>query len=306
MVQVFLDNLLPIFLIAGAGYAVGRHFQTDLKTVARLSFYIFSPCLVFTSLKNAEISSAGLGQMFAFTLALTGVMIALGWGVGLALRLERAHLAAFIIAVVFVNSGNYGLPLIQFAFSPAALNYAIIFFVTSTLSVYTLGVVIATLGRQSGWGTLRAAFTLPATYALFAALGLRLAQWTLPVALERAVTLLGQAALPVMLVMLGLQIASSFKSAPWTRTQWQLIGLATFMQLVITPLVGVGLGWALGLRGAALQAGLVEAAMPTAVITTILGVEYDLDLTLLNGTVMLSTLLSPLTLTPLIAYLQSL
>ena len=44
--------------------------------------------------------------------------------------------------------------------------------------------------------------------------------------------------------------------------------------------------------------------MPTAVITTILAVEYDLDAAFVTGAVVLSTLLSPLTLTPLIAYLQ--
>jgi hypothetical protein len=60
----------------------------------------------------------------------------------------------------------------------------------------------------------------------------------------------------------------------------------------------------LGLDGAALQGGVLQAAMPTAVVTTILAVEYNLDHGLMTGVVMLSTLLSPLSLVPLIAYLQ--
>jgi len=50
---------------------------------------------------------------------------------------------------------------------------------------------------------------------------------------------------------------------------------------------------------------VLEASMPTAVITTILAVEYDLDPIFVTGIVVVTTLLSPLTLTPLIAYLQS-
>jgi predicted permease len=45
--------------------------------------------------------------------------------------------------------------------------------------------------------------------------------------------------------------------------------------------------------------------MPAAVISTILATEYDLDTALISGTVVVSTLLSPLTLTPLIAFLQT-
>lgn len=57
------------------------------------------------------------------------------------------------------------------------------------------------------------------------------------------------------------------------------------------------------LSGLARQAAVLQASMPAAVITTVLAVEYDLDQTLVSGTVVLTTLLSPLTLTPLIAYL---
>jgi len=45
--------------------------------------------------------------------------------------------------------------------------------------------------------------------------------------------------------------------------------------------------------------------MPTAVITTILAIEYELDTQMVAGTVILTTLLSPLTITPLIAYLMA-
>ena len=80
--------------------------------------------------------------------------------------------------------------------------------------------------------------------------------------------------------------------------------LAAISQLIVAPLVALALAVAVGLTGIALKAIVLEAAMPAAVITTVLAVEYDLDTTLVSGTVLVSTLLSPLTLTPLIALLQ--
>jgi len=130
---------------------------------------------------------------------------------------------------------------------------------------------------------------------------MRVTGLTTPAPIDRATNLLGQAAIPVMLMLLGLQLAS-IKTFP--RARLGLIGLAAVSQLLLAPLATLGLASALQVSGVTLQAVVVESAMPTAVITTILAVEYDLDATLVSGTVVLSTLLSPLTLTPWIAFLQ--
>lgn len=71
----------------------------------------------------------------------------------------------------------------------------------------------------------------------------------------------------------------------------------------MTPLVALLVARLLGLTGVARQAAVLQASMPAAVATTVLAVEYDLDAMLVSGVVVLTTVLSPLTLTPLIAYL---
>jgi malate permease and related proteins len=71
----------------------------------------------------------------------------------------------------------------------------------------------------------------------------------------------------------------------------------------VTPLVALLVARLLGLTGVARQAAVLQASMPAAVATTVLAVEYDLDAMLVSGVVVLTTVLSPLTLTPLIAYL---
>jgi predicted permease len=301
LLQIFLSNILPIFVAAGTGFALGRALRPDLKTVSRLALYVFSPCLVITSLTHSELSSADFWQMALFTLVILAVMAALALLAGLALRLERRLLVTLIVASVFVNGGNYGLAVNKFAFGDAALARAVVYYIFSTVGVYTLGVAIASSGKLPLRRALAAVLGLPAFYGLIVAGILRATGWQLPLALDRPITLLSQAAIPVMLVLLGLQIA---EARAWPHARLGLILLASVLQLVIAPLVGLLLANVMGLTGVTRQAAVLEASMPTAVITTVLAVEYDLDGAFVTGAVILSTLLSPLTLTPLIAYLQ--
>jgi predicted permease len=302
LATIFLNNVVPIFLVAAAGFAIGRALRPDVATVSRLAFYIFSPCLVFSVVARSELSATAFTQMAVAAVALLLIMAGLAFAVGRGMRLPRHVLAALVISAVFINGGNMGLAVVQFAYGDAALAHATVFFAFSTLMVYTLGVAIASLGHQSARAMLRQAATLPTTYALVAAGALRVTGTTLPLPIDRAVTLLAQATIPTMLILLGMQMAAI---RAWPRARLRLVAVATGLQLVVAPLVGLALAALLGLDGPARQAAITEAAMPAAVFSTILAVEYRLDTELVSSTVVISTLLSPLVLVPLIAFLQT-
>jgi hypothetical protein len=78
------------------------------------------------------------------------------------------------------------------------------------------------------------------------------------------------------------------------------------LSLLVAPLVAFGLAGLIGLNGAARQAAILEASMPAAVINTLIATEFDAEPKLVTGTVVLSTVLSPITLTIVIALLQHL
>jgi predicted permease len=75
------------------------------------------------------------------------------------------------------------------------------------------------------------------------------------------------------------------------------------MRLVGGAVVGLALVGIMGLTGTARQAGVLQSAMPSAVITIVLATEYDVEPAFVTSVVISTTLLSPLTLTPLLAYL---
>jgi malate permease and related proteins len=297
---VFVDNLLPILLCAGIGFVVGRALKPDIKSASRLAFYVFSPCLVFESLERVAIPGGEFVKLALFTVLVSLIIGALSWLLGFSLKAGRKVIASLVVASMFVNSGNYGLAATKFSFGEEALARALACFVFGTVVVYTLGVLIASMGKYSMAQAFRKLLMVPAFYGLIAAATVRHTGWQIPLFLERAVKMLADASIPLMLVILGLQIA---QTRTWPRNRAVLIGVAAFLQLIVTPLVALMMAHLFGLTGPARQASVLQASMPAAVATTVLAVEYDLDATLISGVVVLTTLLSPLTLTPLIYYL---
>ena len=298
LLSLFANNLLPILLVAGTGYLAGRWLNVEARSISRVVFYIFSPCLIFDLLTTSQLSNGDILRMVGFAATAILAVGALTWLFGRLIRLERTMLAAVLICTITINAGNYGLSLNLFAFGEQALAYASLFFVTSAIITYTVGVLIASMGKSSLGSALKGLTKIPTVYAVVLALLFITMGWELPLPLSRSVSLLSDASIPGMLVVLGLQLQNNH------RTQnLPALTLANGMRLLGGPLVGFILAGFLGLQGMAFNAGVLQSSMPTAVLSTILATEYDVQPAFVTTAVFTSTLLSPFTLTPLLMFL---
>ncbi len=298
ILNVFVNNLLPILLLSGAGFALGKILSVDSRPLGRVTFYILSPLLIFNLLITSKLSLDKVSIMMGFSLA---VMLSLGgiaYLAGRLLQLDRASLTVVVLTSMFANNGNYGLPLISFAFGPEALAYASIYFVTCSMLAYTVGVLISSLGRLNLADAALGLLKVPAIYAIIIAMVFIQTGWSLPTSLQRAVSLAAGGAIPVMLILLGLEL----QRAEWTRNL-RALSVSTVMRLLVGPVIGLGMSALFGLKGPTRQAGITEAGMPAAVLNTILATEYELEPSLVTAIVFVSTILSPLTLTPLLYFL---
>jgi predicted permease len=298
LLSLFANNILPIFLAAGAGYLLTKYKNLNPRTVSRIAFYILSPCLVFTLLTSNQINAQEALRVVGCTVAVVISVGLLVWVIGRLIGLSRRTLAAVLITAMFCNAGNYGLSVTLFAFGESALTYASLVFVTTAALTYSLGVIIASMGATSLKTALVGLFKVPPLYAILAAVVAIAFDLELPLPLERTVGLLSSAAIPVLMVLLGIQLYH----AKWNGDFRSLV-LSNTMRLVAAPLLAVGFAVLFGLYGTARQAMITEAAMPTAVVTTVLAIEYDVDPSFVTSAVFSSTLLSPITLTPLLALL---
>ena len=298
LLTTFANNLLPILLISGAGFLLGKTISIDSRSLGRVVFYVFSPILVFSLLLHTELKSIQILTTMGYTLALCTVIGLLALLIGTLLRFERPVLMAIVLTAAFGNTGNYGLPLVSFAFGQDALAFATLHFVTNSILFNTAGVLIASLGHMDFKTALAGLFKVPTVYAVILAILLNRFHLILPLPLSRTIDLAANASIPVMIILLGLELSH----VQWSHS-FRAVGLSAGLRLLGGPAVGLLLAMLFGMQGAARQGNVTEASMPAAVTTTVLATEYGLDTSLVTAMVYIGTLLSPLTLTPLLVYL---
>lgn len=298
LLQTFSNNLLPILIISGAGYLLGRFLHIEPRPIGRVIFYILTPVLIFNLLTGSQLSLERIGLMMGYAAAVNFILAGLAYCIGSLLHLDRLSLTAVVLTTLLANAGNYGLPLVSFAFGQQALAYASVYYATNAVLLNTIGVLIASLGRSNMKDSLLGLLKVPAIYAIgFAMLMLHMG-WHLPMPLERTISLVSGATIPLMLILLGLEL----QRAEWTRNL-RALSISTVLRLLVGPLIGLGLSSLFKFNVPARQAGVTEAAMPSAVLNTVLASEYNLDTSLVTAIIFVTTMLSPFTLTPLLLYL---
>jgi hypothetical protein len=162
-----------------------------------------------------------------------------------------------------------------------------------------VGAFFAGSHRRKIAGALEKVWKMPSLYGVSAALIVLAVGRPVPEVIMRPISLLSDAAIPVMILVLGMQL----ERAVWPARPG-IVLFAVGISLFAAPLVAIGFTSVVPIPDAARQAVVILSAMPVAVITTILALEYDLAPEFVTSAVFVSTVASPLTLTPLIAYLR--
>jgi len=294
LILLFANNILPIVLIAGAGFVLARFGKMEPRPLSQTVFYLFSPCLLFNALTHSQLDSSDMFRMMSFAITIMLICGLLAFLAGKALGLDRSLLAAVIVPAMLMNAGNYGLPLVDFAFGKDALAHASLFYVSMSLLSYSLGTLIASMGTTGLRQSLINMLKIPTLYAALLALVFANQGWNLPLPISRTVELMANATIPTMLVVLGMQL----QAARWTG-QFKALTAAVSVRMLAAPAAAFLLSPYFGLSGPAFQAGMLESAMPSAVLTIVLATEYQAQPAFVTFVVLVSTLLSPLTLTPL-------
>jgi predicted permease len=115
LLSLFTNNLLPIFLIVAASFLFGRYTGVSPRPLSQLVFHLFSPCLLFTLLTQNRLSGSEISRVMLFATTFILVIGALTWVFGRGLRLG-AHAGRVMLSTMFMNAGNFGLPVVLFAF----------------------------------------------------------------------------------------------------------------------------------------------------------------------------------------------
>jgi malate permease and related proteins len=288
-------------MMAGLGGFMGRRVGVPVHPLSGLTFRLFSPALIFHSLLTISITRdvavrlvgviAGVFLLVAFASFLTSKL----------LRHDRPTLAAVALCSAVANSGNMGLPIAKLAFGDEGLKIAVVMYVANALLTYSVGITIASLGTS---GTIKQAFIapfkVPAIWAAAIALAINYNGWHLPAGLEAVASTLAGASIPVMLVVLGLQVLERVAHTDGVGD----VVVAVSLRLVGAPLAAWAATAAVGLNGVTQRTLILTAGMPTAVMASVLAMQYQAKPAFVSRVVITSTLISIATLTVLVTILK--
>lgn len=274
-----LEIVAPVFLLAAIGFSwVKLGFEYRVEFVTRLAMTLSVPCLIFTALMKTEVDPVALTTVSIAATVAYAAIAAVFYAIILLFRLDvRTYLAP----LVFGNTGNIGMPLALFAFGQDGLGYAVVVFAVMAIGSFTFGIWVVT-----GGGSLAKVIKEPIVAATILG-GIFLSQgWETPRVLTNTLELIGQIAIPIMLITLGVAVA---RLHPGRLGRALILSLA---KAAVCVAAGLEIGMAFGLGGMALAVLTVQLATPVAVTSYMLAVKYGADEDAVAGLVVVSTLLS--------------
>jgi len=295
---VFLNVVTPVFILVVIGYFVGPGLKIEARSLSRTAYFVFIPAFVFNIISEAKINSELALQMLSFILVAQIAVALLGFLVGKALRQSKEITAAFVLIATFGNVGNFGLPLIVFRLGESARTYATVYFVATVFISFVICVGVASWARSGGVTAVFSVFKTPALIALIPALVFNITDLEVPIFLSRLSGLLGQAMIPVMLITLGVQMGE----IPKIKINFNVFAAST-VRLIGGPVLALLIVPYFGLEGLERSTGILQAAMPAAVLASIIALEYKLLPEFVTTTVLFSTLYSILTLTVILTFI---
>ncbi|HZG69292.1 MAG TPA: AEC family transporter, partial [Herpetosiphonaceae bacterium] len=107
-VRAFSEVLLPIFVIAGVGYALQAALPLDMRSLNRVGLYVLSPALLFVTMLRAEIPGGEAVRLAVLMALVVVTMSGLAYVIARLMGLNGRQRSGFMLAATFMNSGNYG------------------------------------------------------------------------------------------------------------------------------------------------------------------------------------------------------
>ena len=291
--------ILPVFIIFFIGYMGQKLIGFDIKSISTAALYLMSPFLAFRTFYANELTMDYL-YIVLFSLLLTAVLLAIVWITARSMNATRPQLSAMILGGVFMNSGNYGAPVVLFAFGAAGFDYAVVMMVFQSLLMNTIGIFFASIGGEEK-ATLRQSLQrvtrMPLIYAAGLGVGLQLLAVTVPKTLMEGISLVADASIPTVMLVLGMQLAAIVRK----KVAYRYVSAVTVIRMVLSPLIAASILYFMPINDLLKAVMIVQSAMPAAANTTMFALQFGTEPDLVSFTTFITTLISIVTI-PLVLF----
>lgn len=297
MWSLLVNVLGPVVALVAIGALAGPRLGIDAGSLAKLAYWVLGPAFAFSALTQAELAVGLVGRVILAALAGCVVAALLAWALSRSKGSNYEETACTVMTATYGNVGNTGLAIVVFALGEQALGLASVLMITINLIGMTLAIALASGQRHTAWSAMAQALIAPMTLGAIAAVIFVIIDRNtsggieLPLLLGRAVDLLAEGLIPVMLFTLGMQLVDGGSLSLSSD-----VAVSALAKLMVAPAVAAAAAMALGLTGDALGAVVIQSAMPPAVFCAVVAIEHDLNPKRVTNSVVVLTVLSLLTL----------
>jgi malate permease and related proteins len=294
--NTIINAIVPVGFIIIVGLIAGKTLKLDRQSLSQITLFILSPALVVDSLYRTDLSiKTTLNLLGAY--AITSLIL---YSIVLAIvkikQISTPQAKALTSTILFSNNGNLGLPFVLFALGENGLKRAIVYMIASSVLMYGLAPAMLT-GKGLNHG-IKLTIKLPLMWSIAIGLIIHILTIELPFNLDESIRQIGAAAIPIALLILGMELAT-------TKIKLEKSEIfAVSLRLLLSPTIAYFVGRILSLESIDLQVLVIQSAMPTAVSSLVLVSEFGGDTAAVTRSIVLSTSLSLITL-PLVLFIIS-
>ena len=257
-----IDVLFPVFFVIGVGYYLGKRDPNfDTKFITNFAGNIGTPAMIFYTITTTGITLNIFIEYFIYALIIIGGFSLVGL---LFLFILKKDVISELPPLILPNTGNMGIPICLFAYGTAGLGVASAIASVIILLHFTLGVLLA---KKSF--SLEILIKNGPIYAILASIAFLYFKWDVPGYIENTTFLLTYTTIFLVLMSLGIAL-SRLKVVSWTHAS--ILGA---VRVVIGPIIGFSLIKFLNLDGFFAGVLLIQSAMPSAVLTYLVGSMYS-------------------------------
>ncbi len=284
-------TILSIILMIALGYVLKRIdfiSVNDVDTINNIVIYIFLPCMIFSALYSADLSSVSKLSVLPFVILASSLFTGIvSYFILKQFNMSDKRLWSVLVTVMIANTGFMGYPVNLGIYGNEGFLRAI-FCDIATMFIFLC--LSFTLVLKFG-GSVKSAFKkialFPPLWAIV--LGISLNFFNIPIGpvLDNTINYLGNGAIPLIMLSLGISI-----DLAGIKRSKSMIAFTSIMKLAFFPFIAFLIVSFLGLVDLQYNVTIVEAAMPSGMLSLILAITYKLDFELSSDCILINTVIS--------------
>lgn len=294
-------TILSIILMIGLGYFLKKiDFLSEnaVDPLNKIVVYILLPCMIFSAMLSVDLSLLPKLGFLPFVILSSSIVTGIiSYFILRKLGLDEVVLWSVLVTIMIANTGFMGYPVTLGIYGQEGFLRAI-FSDIATLCVFLIlsYVLVLKFGGDAKTALKKIVF-FPSLWAIILGLGFNFLNIPIGPVLENTVNYLGQGTIPLIMIVLGLSI--NFDGI--SRSKF-MIAFTSIMKLAFFPFIAFLIASSIGLVDLQYKVSIIEAAMPSGMMSLLLSITYGLDYELTSDCIFINTVISLITL-PLIIML---